>query len=89
MFIGGAKMPAIKIENAGKLNSWLLTQAKLIKAWGCTSVGVDIGICSLCKSDHVSKLTTVVWLFLKKQESMFHAERTLLKRLLILIFETM
>ena len=51
LMIGGAKMPEINAANAGKLQTWLMTQAKLIKVWGCTSVGVDISICTLCESD--------------------------------------
>ena len=49
VLINGAKMPPIEISSAIKLQDWLLHQAKLIKAWGCTSVGVDICICILCE----------------------------------------
>lgn len=50
-------MPPINIANAGKLQNWLMTQAKLIKAWGCTSVGVDICICTLREYTGVIELT--------------------------------
>lgn len=49
VLVGEARMPSIDIANAGKLQDWLMTQAKLIKAWGCTSVGVDICVCTLRK----------------------------------------
>ncbi|KAK1921768.1 hypothetical protein DB88DRAFT_542580 [Papiliotrema laurentii] len=78
LMINGARMPELNAANFAKLQSWLVLEAKFYKAWGCTSVGVDISICTL-----------LVWLFLRKKESMFHAEPALLKKLLILVFETM
>ena len=90
LMINGARMPELNAANFAKLQSWLVLEAKFYKAWGCTSVGVDISICTLCElgRDRLV-LTSVVWLFLRKKESMFHAEPALLKKLLILVFETM
>lgn len=90
----GATMPAVNISNAAKLEKWLEVQVKLIRAWGCVSVGIDICVCILRESHLTStrgRLMSilVVWLFLKSKESMFHAERALWNKLLVLVFETM